>query len=595
MEEYIATGRDKTIVDPDPNQIYTKRRARESSIASLTPSVSEDDVTRVKFPTSGWGKSLEKMPAFTKAEIRSHIESSGKRIANADHHSVPTSLKRAKTFLHDEYLKEIETTDDKDSFYFRCKCYHSYKKNEAPHTIQVALCIKSGKVIQANCTCAAGKVGYCNHTLALMFKICKFYTFESDTTQDLQNESDENPTLACTSMLQRWHKRGRGDTIHPQPVMDVVVTKVKPDDDSFSKGIRCQLYEARKRPKYNPEEEERLKTALASVNPKMGFAVLLKNPPSQMAQTKYGDSPVGSTNCYQLGYTEANFKVFVNIQNVQRLAALNADITAYPRFPLKQTVPHAYPATVSNEEKAFLNTLEVDENELNHIECETRAQADCDRWRKERKFRFTASRFHLISRRQRHHETFAKDLMSPKHFTSRHTVHGQKYEGTAIHEYQKYMTAQKTPVRVLKCGVVVSSEMPVLAASPDGKVIDFGCSQPFGIIEVKCPSTKSAVTPLDACSDPKFFCAKVDNHCCLKIDQEYYAQVQGQMAITGAAWCDFIVYTFKGMSIQRIVFDQHYWDTLKQKLQSYYFQNFISFAVSEHQKDQQVSNANYVV
>ena len=32
--------------------------------------------------------------------------------------------------------------------------------------------------------------------------------------------------------------------------------------------------------------------------------------------------------------------------------------------------------------------------------------------------------------------------------------------------------------------------MPVLAATPDGKVIDFGCSQPFGILEVKCPSTK---------------------------------------------------------------------------------------------------------
>ena len=66
------------------------------------------------------------------------------------------------------------------------------------------------------------------------------------------------------------------------------------------------------------------------------------------------------------------------------------------------------------------------------------------------------------------------------------------------------MNARKTPVVILKCGLVVSNQMPVLAATPDGKGVDFGCSQPFGIFEVKCPSTKSAVTPLEACADPKF-------------------------------------------------------------------------------------------
>ena len=67
------------------------------------------------------------------------------------------------------------------------------------------------------------------------------------------------------------------------------------------------------------------------------------------------------------------------------------------------------------------------------------------------------------------------------------------------------MNGRKTPVAVLKCGLVISKDMPVFAATPDGKVIDFGCSQPFGILEVECPSTKSAVPPLDACADPFFF------------------------------------------------------------------------------------------
>lgn len=127
-----------------------------------------------------------------------------------------------------------------------------------------------------------------------------------------------------------------------------------------------------------------------------------------------------------------------------------------------------------------------------------------------------------------------------------------------------------------------SSEMPVFAATPDGKVIDFGCSQPFGILEVKCPSSKAAVIPLDACADPKFFCRRVGDQCRLKTDHEYYAQVQGQLAITGAAWCDFVVYTFKGMLIQRITFDLEFWDNISQKLKAYYFQHFLTFAVSEY-------------
>ena len=236
-EECIASGRDKFVVDPNPNKIYSKRKARECSIA-LPDSSSQDNAgTRVKYPTTGWGKALEKLPLFTKAEMKKHVENSGKRIGNAERHSVPTSLSCAKTFLRDEYLKEIEAADGEEYFYFKCKCYHSYKKHEAAHTIQVALYIIFGQVIDATCTCAASRVGYCNHTLVLMLKICKYSLFETKTTEDLQNELDENPFLACTSKIQSWHKRGRGDSIHPQPVMDVVVKKIKPDDEKPTKGI----------------------------------------------------------------------------------------------------------------------------------------------------------------------------------------------------------------------------------------------------------------------------------------------------------------------------------------------------------------------
>ena len=50
------------------------------------------------------------------------------------------------------------------------------------------------------------------------------------------------------------------------------------------------------------------------------------------------------------------------------------------------------------------------------------------------------------------------------------------------------------------------------------------------------------------------------------------------MGVSGASWCDFIVYTKKGISVERIAFDPAYWAELRQKLASYYFANFIKHA-----------------
>ena len=66
----------------------------------------------------------------------------------------------------------------------------------------------------------------------------------------------------------------------------------------------------------------------------------------------------------------------------------------------------------------------------------------------------------------------------------------------------------RRPVHIFKSGLVISPESPYLGASPDAKVIDPGCSKPFGLSEVKCPETKYLVTPLDACSDRNFFWKK---------------------------------------------------------------------------------------
>ena len=142
-------------------------------------------------------------------------------------------------------------------------------------------------------------------------------------------------------------------------------------------------------------------------------------------------------------------------------------------------------------------------------------------------------------------------------------------------------------VKVLKCGFVVCQDMlPVLGSSPDGRVVDFGCQDHFGVAEVKCPETKFHVKPLEACHNSNFFCEAVAGHCKLKRNHAYYAQVQGHMGISGASWCDFIVYTKKGISVERILFDVAFWIDHKQKLNSFYFTHFIKTASSEFAKQQ---------
>ena len=100
------------------------------------------------------------------------------------------------------------------------------EKNDELHNLKLAMCIVSGDVVESTCSCVTGKTGYCNHSLALLLKLCKFSLFESKSTQDLVNDADQNPEESCTSMLQTWHRKGRGDTsMVAQPVMDIIVKR----------------------------------------------------------------------------------------------------------------------------------------------------------------------------------------------------------------------------------------------------------------------------------------------------------------------------------------------------------------------------------
>lgn len=118
----------------------------------------------------------------------------------------------------------------------------------------------------------------------------------------------------------------------------------------------------------------------------------------------------------------------------------------FPRFPLDQSnKKFEISADISDAEKSLVEKLLVGDDKVNEIERRTQGQSNCQEWKDERKFRFTASNFGLIRDSKRNHETLVKNLLNPKPFTSRYTNHALPI---ALEQYQKYMMSIRRPGQI---------------------------------------------------------------------------------------------------------------------------------------------------
>lgn len=53
-------------------------------------------------------------------------------------------------------------------------------------------------------------------------------------------------------------------------------------------------------------------------------------------------------------------------------------------------------------------------------------------------------------------------------------------------------------------------------------------------------------------------------------DCNHYFQVQGQMVVSRRKWCDFVVWTLQGISIERTYFDEQLWCSMLERLKAFY-------------------------
>jgi len=240
------------------------------------------------------------------------------------------------------------------------------------------------------------------------------------------------------------------------------------------------------------------------------------------------------------------------------------------------SLPEKTPVTPVEVKKKLAVTPELQKL----VEQKTKQQNKCPLWYQLRSYRLTSS-FGRIAKRKNKFESLATQLTHEKQFS--HTSvpslrWGVEHEDEARCQYEQELHKSHPTLKVVCSGLWIDIERSWLASSPDGLVYDQ--DELLGVLEIKCPFSAREMTPIEAAQKlPSFPCQVIGGNLSLKRNHDYFFQVQGQLAITHAQWCDFCVYTPHGFSLERIMFDESFWKSVVCKLDDFYCK-FIVPAIS---------------
>ncbi|XP_074480445.1 uncharacterized protein LOC141761099 [Sebastes fasciatus] len=212
------------------------------------------------------------------------------------------------------------------------------------------------------------------------------------------------------------------------------------------------------------------------------------------------------------------------------------------------------------------------------IQKETRLQSKCAMWFDQKAGSVTASNIRAACHTDpdKPAVSLLKKLCYPVAFKdpNNNTPHslrwGIEHERKVVEEYTKMMEKFHTNLTVKKAGLVINPQYPWLGASPDG-ILTCDCHE-MGVLEVKAPSSLQNSTLMEKCKEDSMFCLQeVEGKLSLKRDHQYFCQVQTQIHLTQASYCDFAVWgpgkEGKGeIHIERILPDTDFFDTMCEKV-----------------------------
>ena len=198
-------------------------------------------------------------------------------------------------------------------------------------------------------------------------------------------------------------------------------------------------------------------------------------------------------------------------------------------------------------------------------------QVECVRWHEERYCRLTASNFGCVIQRKSEFHKLALELLSPKNLSNVPAIKWERDHELEAFKYKQGLDSLHPNMMLSKSGVVIG-DIPYLAASPDGVLIDES-GEVRGMIKIKCPYSAAKLTVNEACEQlDNIYLSKVEEKFVLQANHLYYFQIQGTMALVGGAkFCDFVVWTPKSFEIISINFERSTWEVeMLPKLTAFY-------------------------
>ncbi|XP_049267370.1 uncharacterized protein LOC125756543 [Rhipicephalus sanguineus] len=379
-----------------------------------------------------------------------------------------------------------------------------------------------GSIITAHCTCMAGAGEACSHIGAVLFAV--------ETSVRLRE------TRTCTGRKNAWLPANRPGT---QP------KRLKEIDFSSSKKRKKQMDTVHLQPRAE---------STSTCSPQALPAVPL--PPSD-EEIKAFHSRLADA-----GVMPAIFRVHPNYSSM----------FAPPRVLEPQLLRNLLLAEAQSEDldtlihrgEAFLKQLVISEGMVNHVESITREQSSCPKWFTYRAGRITASVAKSVcsTSLDKPSVSLLKKICYPEQqkFTTAATSWGLEHECDAIKSYVAEMKQHHSDFQHFKPGVYLSVQHPYLAATPDASVSCTCCGK--GIVEVKCPYTLASRSIEEASNDTSFCLKNENGKLTLRKTRQYYYQVQTQMAVCNATYCDFVVWTPSSVFIERVTKDNSFLDSV---------------------------------
>jgi YqaJ-like viral recombinase domain len=129
---------------------------------------------------------------------------------------------------------------------------------------------------------------------------------------------------------------------------------------------------------------------------------------------------------------------------------------------------------------------------------------------------------------------------------------------------------QQRGITVSPSGFTLHNEYPYLGASADG-IIDNSV-----VLEIKCPYSGRDKTISELInSGYDHIQYGMDDKLQLKVNSNYYCQVQGEMAIKKVTKSHFVVWTPKDMAVIDVPFDEQYWNEILLPALKKFYENHI--------------------